>query len=242
MSVFPMRPITASAVGAEALPTPGRSVPGSAGGPESGGPPPALSFEVAGNSQAAIARLATSAASRRGLVLFMVFAPCRGSFTTLSSRLRDGSRSPSGRLPESDAGRAGGDLGEDDPDVVGGLAGCRDPVDVRLAERAGGADLADRAPGEVLVDDRGLTERRAEGGEALAVRRAAPAQLVEEPARPPGDAQVPGLVGIGSVAVRVAHRRRRPGQVARRVGGALLGVGRERLPRGGRGGREVDET
>src|SRR2546421_3650517 len=73
-----MRPITASAVGAEALPRPGRSVPGSGGGP------PALGSEVARGKQAAIvARLATSAASRRGLVLFMVFAPCRGSFTTL---------------------------------------------------------------------------------------------------------------------------------------------------------------
>src|SRR6266850_4958489 len=118
MSVFPMRPITASAVGAEALPTPGRSVPGSAGGPESGGPPPALSFEVAGNSQAAIARLATSAASRRGLVLFMVFAPCRGSFTTFPPWSAGWFALSSGRLPESDAGRAGRYLGDDDPDVV----------------------------------------------------------------------------------------------------------------------------
>src|SRR5712664_4280328 len=95
MSVFRMRPITASAVGAEALPRPGRTVPGSGGGPESGGPP-ALGSEVAGGKQAAIvARLATSAASRRGLVLFMVFAPCRGSFTTPPPGLRDGSRFPS---------------------------------------------------------------------------------------------------------------------------------------------------
>src|SRR3989441_9622822 len=140
MSVFRMRPITASAVGAEALPTPGRSAPGSGGGPESGGPPLALWFEVAGIPQATIARLATSAASRRGLVLFMVFAPCRGSFMTLAPRLRVGSRSRSGRLPESEAGRAGRGLGDDDPDVVGGLAGCRGPVDVSLGERAGGAD------------------------------------------------------------------------------------------------------
>src|SRR6266446_3827641 len=140
MSVFRMRPITASAVGAEALPRPGRSVPGSGGGPDCGGPPPEL--WVPGAQAAIVARLATSAASRRGLVLFMVFAPCRGSFMTLAPRLRVGSRSRSGRLPESEAGRAGRGLGDDDPDVVGGLAGCRDPVDVSLAERAGGADLA----------------------------------------------------------------------------------------------------
>src|SRR2546429_110403 len=84
------------------LARPGRSVRGSGGGPESGGPPPALWFEVAGIPQAAIARLATSAASRRGFVLFMVIAPCRGSFMTLPPRLVDRSRSPSGRLPDSD--------------------------------------------------------------------------------------------------------------------------------------------
>src|SRR5436853_343351 len=74
-------PFDASAVGAEALPTPGRSVPGSDGGPESGGPP-VLGSEVGGGKQAAIVARLANAASRRGLVLFMVFAPCRGSFTT----------------------------------------------------------------------------------------------------------------------------------------------------------------
>ena len=48
-----------------------------------------------------------------------------------------------------DAGRPAG----------GGLAVARDPVDVGLAEGAGGADLADHAPGEVLVDDAGLAQR-----------------------------------------------------------------------------------